>query len=194
MDGRGSGGRRRSVGGRDPEDDRRRIGRAMWRGELRRGEIARLARHLDRTPRTLCNWKWRYGPENGPRRPPGRPPHPAEAHARAHRLVEDELKRQGWSAGEPTVWKALRPQEVPRRLVREALRVLKAEHRRRRDAIRRELHTHGTVQARDAVWSVDGTHLGRDEQARKVIAEAVRDVASTRTLGASIGPPPSSAE
>jgi hypothetical protein len=104
------------------------------------------------------------------------------------------LEEQGWSVGERPIWKALCAQGVSLRLVREELRELKAEHRRRRRAVRRDLRSHAAVQARDAMWSVDGTHLGRDGQDRRVIGEAVRDVASSRTLGASIGLPPTSRE
>jgi len=101
---------------------------------------------------------------------------------------------QGWGAGERPIWQALRSRGVPLRLVRDELRVLKAERRRRTRTIRRDLRKRGTAQARDAVWSVDGTHLGRSEEGDEVIAVAIREVASTRTLGASIGPCPSSSD
>jgi len=158
------------------------------------GEVGRLARFLEVAPRTLCNWKLRYAAGERPRRPPGRPPHSAASHVRARRLVEHELDVQGWSAGEGPISRALEARDVPLRLVRSELRSLKAERRRRRRGKRRDIRTHVAVQARNAMWSVDGTHLGRDEHANEVIGEAARDVASTRTLGASIGPPPTSAE
>jgi hypothetical protein len=43
------------------------------------------------------------------------------------------------------------------------------------------------VNARDAVWSMDATHLGRDGNGRAVQAEVVREVASTRTIGMTVG-------
>jgi hypothetical protein len=45
------------------------------------------------------------------------------------------------------------------------------------------------VEARDAVWSMDATHLGRDASGGEVQAEVVREVASTCTIGIAVGPP-----
>ena len=164
------------------------------RGETRRGEVGRLARWLQCTTRTLNNWKRLAAVDCDPPRPPGRPPHPPEARTRARLLVREQLEVQGWSVGEAPVCKALGPRGVPTRLVREALRELKAEQRSRHDRARAERRCHVEVLARDAMWSIDATHLGRDDQEEKVIGEAVREVASTRTLSMSIGPVPSSAD
>ena len=166
----------------------------MSRGEMKRGEIGSLAESVGVSPRTLCRWKHACERPDGACRPPGRPPHSAQEKARAQELVLEEVKKQGWSAGEMPIWNALQDQGVPLRLVRSALRDAKAAHRRRHRDVMSELRRHIEVKARDTIWSLDGTHLGRDREDQPVIGEAVRDVASTRTLGLTIGPPPTSAE
>jgi hypothetical protein len=50
------------------------------------------------------------------------------------------------------------------------------------------------VHARGVIWSVDGTELGRDGWGTAVVAEQVRDVGAGKTLGVSVGPPPTSEE
>jgi len=50
------------------------------------------------------------------------------------------------------------------------------------------------VHARDALWSMDATHVGRTPAGAKVESEAVREVRSTRTIGLSVGPPATSEE
>ena len=45
------------------------------------------------------------------------------------------------------------------------------------------------VMLRDAVWSMAATHLGREPSGRQVQDEVVREVASTRTIGVSVGRP-----
>jgi hypothetical protein len=97
----------------------------------------------------------------------------------------------GWTSGEGTVHRELGG-DVPLRLVRDCVAQLKAEHRAATIRAEQERRTSMSVHARNAIWSVDGTHLGRDAHGAPVIGEIVRDVASTETLGSSIGPPPSS--
>jgi hypothetical protein len=113
--------------------------------------------------------------------------------ALAKERVRSVLEVMGIGVGERTVCREL-DGEVPTRLVRESLAELKAEHRAR--VRRRHEGTRTSVQvlARGAMWSLDGTHLGRDEAGTAHVGEIVRDVASTTTLGVSVGPPPSSAE
>jgi hypothetical protein len=107
--------------------------------------------------------------------------------------VHATLDRAGWSSGEGSVHHALGG-ALSRRLVRECLAELKATRRSANRQASEDRRTHVKVLVKDAIWSVDGTHLGRDERGRTVVAEIARDVASTKTLGASIGPPASSAD
>ena len=46
-----------------------------------------------------------------------------------------------------------------------------------------------TVKHRDAVWSMDATHLGRSVDGGDVQGEVVREVRSTRSIGLAVGKP-----
>lgn len=140
---------------------------------------------------TLKQWERLARMDARDYRPPGRPRHSEEAHRRASDRVRAELERQGWSAGERPIRRAL--PDVPLRLVRSALSALKKEHRRRVRAERESHRTSTRAMARDTMWSIDATHLGRDEHG-KIEAEVLREVASSRTLGLSVGPPATARE
>jgi hypothetical protein len=152
-----------------------------------------LAEALRVTPRTLRNWRRDAERAPGVKRRPGRPRRSRAEYAVAKERVRSVLEHIGISAGENTVCREL-DGEVAVRLVRESLADLKAEHRARERHKREEARTSVHVSARCAIWSVDGTHLGRDEAGTAQVGEIVRDVASTTTLGVSVGPPPTSAE
>ncbi len=137
------------------------------------------------TPRSLRNWK-RIDPA-APRARPGRPALGEDVLAEARKLARAELEEQGWSAGEEPIWRGLN-KIIPRARVRRMLRELKADRRRRRAGHVRDARVSIEVLARDAVWSLDATHLGRDPWGRAVQAEVLREVASTRTIGLSVGP------
>lgn len=160
-------------------------------GRVGRGVLDELARALDVTPRTLRNWK-RQAARVGPVRPPWRP---ARFDADSDELVarvEDAWRGQGTSSGERVVFEALGC-EVPLRLVRCILRKLKAEHRvRARERIESE-RVHVEVLARDAVWCLDATHLGRDGNG-EVQGEVLKDACSSSLLMVSVGRPSTSAE
>ena len=134
--------------------------------------------------RALRNWRRLVPGEETPRE--GRPPTSDAELAEARRRVAAELACQGWDAGEEPVWRALGG-EISRARVRRVLRELKAEYRKRRRAHLEAQRVSMEVHARDAVWALDATHLGRDEEGRAVQAEVVREVASTRTLHVSVG-------
>ena len=152
-----------------------------------------LAEALGVTPRTLRSWKREAEGTPGATRRPGRPRRSHGERALAKERVRSVLEQLGIAAGERTVHHAL-DGEVSLRLVRESLAELKAEHRTRARRKREELRSSVHALARGAMWSLDGTHLGRDEAGAALVGEIVRDVASTKTLGVSVGPPPTSAE
>ncbi len=82
---------------------------------------------------------------------------------------------------------------VPLRVVRAHLRALKARRRlRQRQRAARE-RVSLLVQARDVAWSLDATHLGRDEGG-EVQGESLRDLAATTALSVSAGRPSTGAE
>lgn len=137
------------------------------------------------TRRSLRNWK-RENPEE-PKAPPGRPPTPPEKVERARELVREQLELQGWGAGEGPVHRAL-DGVVSLWLVRRVLGELKAEHRAAVRAHREEHRVSVEVKARDVLWSLDATHVGRNDRGAAVQAEVVREVASTCTITLSIGP------
>ena len=136
------------------------------------------------TLRTLRNWQ-RIDPAE-PAAPPGRPALVATVLDEARSLVAKQLDVQGGEAGEGPIHRALGGR-IPLARVRRVLRELKADRRRRRRAQRQAARVSVKVVARDALWSMDATHLGRDALGRAVQAEVVRDVASTRTIGISVG-------
>jgi transposase InsO family protein len=107
--------------------------------------------------------------------------------------VQRELERTGWKAGEGAIFDALKD-EPSRRLVRRLVAELKAEHRRRLRRHREENRTSRRVLARDAVWALDATHVGRDAHGHAVQAEVLRDVAPARTTAVSIGPAATASE
>jgi hypothetical protein len=107
--------------------------------------------------------------------------------------VRAELERQGWSTGERPVFEALAG-GVKLSRVRHAMRELKAERRQRKRAHQAEARVSVEVWARDALWSMDATHLGRDEDRSEVQGEIVREVASTRSIGVAVGPPATGAQ
>jgi transposase InsO family protein len=143
------------------------------------------------TLRTLRNWQ-RLDPAD-PAPVPGRPPLSEEALAEVRDAVRDELERQGWLTGEGPIHHALAGR-YPISRVRRVLRELKAERQARARQHALDARVSVVVKARDVLWSMDATHLGRDRHGHAVQAEVVREVASTRTIGLSVGPAATSAE
>ena len=68
--------------------------------------------------------------------------------------------------------------EVSLRLVREVLAELKAEHRASARQAEESARQHTEVLARDALWSLDATHLGRDPHGDAVSAVLVGSLPS----------------
>lgn len=158
---------------------------------MKRGERILIAASRGVTVGTLRRWE-RAAEDEAPPASLGRPPTTQAERDDVKQLVASELDRQGWTAGEAAVQRSLGP--VPLRLVRSALRDLKAERRRVQARRIRRQRTSIEVHARDALWSLDATHLGRDEKRTAVQAEVIREVASTRSLEIQVGPAASGAQ
>jgi transposase InsO family protein len=142
---------------------------------------------LDVDEHTLRNWRSRG---MGARRP-GRPRHSREEWIAALRPVARAWRSQGRASGWPSVAEALQQgagHAIPQRIVRGWLWLLKAQHRRYLSRLRESECKHVDVLCRDAVWSQDATHLGRDEHG-KVEAVAVKDVATTTLIESAVGGP-----
>jgi hypothetical protein len=132
------------------------------------------------TVRTLWNWQHRAASS----RRPGRPGCTAEERRRARRLLAKALRVVGTTAGLGTVERVLE-EPAPTRLLRRLLRKTKARLRRReRERIGRN-RVHVEVLAKDALWSIDATHVGGRTE-----AVVVREVATTRTADIGVGGPP----
>ena len=152
-----------------------------------RGELRRWAALLEVSPRTLRLWRARAAA------PPvmGRPRRDRSVWSAAVLPVARAWQALGWSSGRPSVLALLRargyviPAEVVRELLFELKRRRALAQSRKREAERMHVHVHG----RDALWSGDGTELGRDARGRKVVAQGLKDVATTHSLALSIGGP-----
>jgi len=98
----------------------------------------------------------------------------------------------GWSSGRPSVQARLRAggQKLSDALVRELLAELKWRRTQAQARKREDERVHVRVRARDALWSGDGSQLGRDERGAKIVAQGLKDVATTRVLALSLGGPP----
>ncbi len=97
-----------------------------------------------------------------------------------------ELGLQGWKAG----WRPLVDvlgHLFPVRLIQRCVQRWKAWRRRRLERRRRRIRQHVEVKARDAMWSLDATQVGRLEK-KAILAEILRDVGSGKTLCAQVGP------
>ena len=163
------------------------VGRLLAvQGRPRRGELVLYAEVLKVCPRTLR--KWRDQAEASPVM--GRPPLAQVSWRAAVLPVARAWQSQGFSSGRPRVLDALEKLgiEIPVTIVRELLKELKARRRHYLARRRAALCKHVQVRARDAVWSEDATHLGRDEQG-KVEALAVKDAGTTTSIAQSIGGP-----
>jgi transposase InsO family protein len=125
-------------------------------------------------------------------KPLGRPRIGAKEREKARLIVAREWCLQGLGAGEPSIVQALRGHES-RTLVREALKSLKLDFRRRVRSMRAATRKHIEVNYRDTMWSHDATELARGVEGQPgagiVQAEMIRDVASTKTLEESAGAP-----
>lgn len=164
------------------------VGRLLARKEAPRGELTLFAEVLDVEPRTLRNWRALAGslPQMG------RPPRAEEEWSQAVWLVARAWQALGWSSGRPSVqaWLRARGHVISDAVVRELLAELKRRRRLAQARKREAERVHVRVLARDAAWSGDGTQLGRDERGAKIVAQGLKDVATTRTLALSLGGPP----
>ncbi len=133
------------------------------------------------TPRTLYNW------EHRPPGRPGRPRRPETLVREAREACRRELERQGYSAGWRPVQAAL-GDEYSVALVQAMVAGLKAEHRAQQAREARARRCSFTVHGADVMWSLDETHLGRLAGGEASVALLLRDVASTKTIGGSVGP------
>jgi len=121
----------------------------------------------------------------GPPKKEGRPGYSREEIKRALWAVGREWKRQGRKTGWRTIEEGLGKGKVPTRLLQRVLKLFKARARQRK---RRRIMNNRqsiTVHARDAVWSQDGTHLGRI-RGSKVEGQVLQDRATTQKISTTV--------
>lgn len=147
---------------------------------MKRGQRSAVAQGAGVTVRTLHNWQHKEPSPQGP----GRPPRPAGERRRARRLLAAALREAGRTAGLGSARLAL-AEPVRTRLLRELLAGTKARLRRRERARIERSRVHVEVLARDALWSIDATHVGTRAE-----AVVVREVATTRTADIGLGAAP----
>jgi len=108
------------------------------------------------------------------------------------RQVARAWREQGRGAGWRTVEKSL-PAAVPTRLVQSSLGAWKRRDARRVAARQARVRLSTRVHARDALWALDATHLGRVDKAG-LEGQVARDAASRCTTALSVGRPATGAD
>lgn len=146
-------------------------------------KLTELALRLKVTPRTLANW--RRAALHTPVKI-GRPSHSSVAHRNALWAVGRELRQQGYPGWRPIA--AALHGRVPVTLIQQYVSRFKVRRRKRQDHRRRHSRVEVRVLKKNAMWTQDGTHVGRVEQ-RSSEAQLIKDRASFRVLGAPVGPP-----
>jgi len=116
----------------------------------------------------------------------GRPAHSRGKKYHALRVVGRQRKVQGKRAGWRPIDKALCG-AVPLRLVQESLKLWKTRDRKRK---RKRIERHRVsmmVNAKNVIWTLDETHLGRRDDGKAVKSQVVKDRGTLQTVGLSTG-------
>jgi transposase InsO family protein len=116
----------------------------------------------------------------------GRPRYSKAVRFRGYVEVARQRKRQGRGAGWRPIKAALKD-EVPTRLVQEAVSRLKARDRKRHRKHLQEASERVEVLVKDGIWSQDGMHAGRCEGV-SVEAQVMKDRGTYETLSLLVGP------
>jgi transposase InsO family protein len=123
----------------------------------------------------------------------GRPPHDRAIRFQAAKEVARQRKRQGVTVGWRPIEKALEGQ-IPTRLVQEMLAHFKKHKGRRMRRHQAADAEQVIVNVQGAIWTQDGTHLGRYEDEKELQSQVIKDRGPLKTMGLSIGPPATSAD
>lgn len=129
-----------------------------------------FSKRLEVTPRTLRNW--RKAAQSGKISRIGRPRYPAQMREAAMSLVAIELERQGYPGWRPIA--AALP-ELPIRLLQACVQSLKRAHRKRIRQVRKDNRISMDVLARETIWTMDGTQVGRAENGKAVEVQVIKD-------------------
>lgn len=173
-----------------PQAARQAIGERLAMAPRDRHAATEAAKVVGQTPRNMRLLRAQI--LEGPLPPRGRRPYPECERARVRGLVEEEWRRQGFSAGGGPIFRELRKlhTKLSRHLVIEQLALLKAEAwgkaARAIEAAREGLEVLG----RDTVWSEDTTHLGRLPGGEECAGEHIKDRGTWFTVSLTVGAPP----
>jgi hypothetical protein len=159
---------------------RRQVGRSL-RGPGPRGRMKEAARNLGRSVRQLQRWK---KDPDAPRCRPGRPPRPVREREEARAKVVAWAQQRGRA---PSVREANGVLGIPWRLAAEVVRPLRELRAKMAWEAEMARRVSAQVHFRDVVWVQDGAQFGRVDGA-PLMAEVVRDPASTKTLAVGVGP------
>jgi len=121
----------------------------------------------------------------------GRPPHGRAIRFQAAKEVARQRKRQGKMAGWRPIDMALEGR-IPTGLVQEMTARFKKQKRPRRRRHQAADAEQVVVNVIGAIWTQDGTHLGRHEDEEEVQSQVIKDRGPLNTVGLSIGPPATS--
>jgi hypothetical protein len=142
-----------------------------------------------------CRHELRYqGPQVGWEKVyAGLPPASRDPHRGANPLAEGhkplrEAGSRSRKRGSVMPLSALPPRKYSQALVKECVKALKARKRTRDRLLEEAARASVRVLLRDALWTLDETHLGRLMEGAAVSGLVLREVASTRTLLVTVGP------
>lgn len=135
---------------------------------------------------------WMKSAQEPPKRL-GRPPHDRAIRFQAAKEVARQRKRQGVTAGWRPIEMALEGR-IPTGLVQEMTARFKKHKRRRRRRHQAADAEQVVVNVIGAIWTQDGTHLGRHDDGQEVQGQVMKDRGTLDTVGLSIGPPATSAD
>lgn len=133
------------------------------------------------TERTVRNW---MSASEKPTPKLGRPGYSTKERYHALRAVCRQRRLQGHGAGWRVIVAAL--PDLPTALVQETLRRFKARSRRRKREKIAPSRVRMAVNARDAIWVQDGTHLGRIN-GTAVESQVIRDRGPMQNIGLMVG-------
>lgn len=139
-----------------------RVGGSVLENPKDRGLIKFLSERLEVTPQTLRNWKRLASLENKPAI--GRPRATTQRKLEVEAHVRAEMKRQGNPGWRP-ISKAL--PWLPVRLIQASVAKVKRERRKEMHLTVRETRVAVRVNAREAIWTIDGTQTKSAPRSRQ---------------------------
>lgn len=149
--------------------------------KVKQSELARL---LEVNARTLRNWKMKARKNYYPKT--GRPSHDSKAHWKAMWSVGREMHCQGYP-GWPSIAKKLEG-SIPVRLIQLYVGRFRKKRKQRREQFIKMRRNAVNVLFVNAIWGQDAFHVGK-VYGKKMESQIIKDRASIKTVGFTVGPP-----